>query len=180
MKTLLTIALGLALVAGGSALAGCSAHHEPVVATAGHAAATGSPGGAVPSPSASESDYDKALRYTRCMTDHGTKMADPVVGKMLQYGDPPDGSGWQRMTNDAFQKCKQFLPATWPIKIDPAEIARDKPFDACMRKHGMDVPEPDANGMIAYPADPTVQDTPEFNAAVEACRYTIDDPANNQ
>ena len=73
MKTLLPIALGLALVADGSALAGCSAHHEPVVATAGHAASTGSPGGAAPSPSASESDYDKALRYTRCMTDHGVQ-----------------------------------------------------------------------------------------------------------
>ena len=76
------------------------------------------------------------------MTDHGTKMTDPVVGKTLQTGDPAGrrsaGSG---MTNDAFEKCKQFLPATWPIKIDPAEIARDKPFVECMRKHGIDVGE---------------------------------------
>jgi hypothetical protein len=27
-----------------------------------------------------ETAYDKALRYTRCMNDHGEKMDDPVAG----------------------------------------------------------------------------------------------------
>jgi hypothetical protein len=35
-------------------------------------------GAPVTSPSAKESDYNEALRYTRCMKDHGEDMADPV------------------------------------------------------------------------------------------------------
>ncbi|MEV4508114.1 hypothetical protein AB0K00_04050 [Dactylosporangium sp. NPDC049525] len=160
-------------------LAGCTTTTTPTVASAQRP----DPGPAVSSPPASpsapESDYDKALRYARCTNEHGTKMADPVVGEPLQTGDVLPG-GWQAQTNDAFETCKQFLPATWPVKVDPAELAKEKAFDECMRKRGVAVPEPDANGMIAYPTDPHAQDQALVESAVAACRYLYDDPANNQ
>jgi len=102
-------------------------------------------------------------------------MADPVIGQPLQVGDMLTG-GWQAQTNDAFEKCRRYLPATWPVKVDPAELAKEKAFDDCMRKHGIAVPTPDANGMIAYSTDPYAQDAAEVEAAVAACRHPLRRP----
>jgi hypothetical protein len=173
MRYLLGIAVAMVL------LAGCSAHSGPAVATAHRPTGVGA--SASPTASAKETDYDKAVQYTRCMTDHGTKMSDPEVGKALQTGDPVTvGGGWQVMTNAAFEKCKQFLPATWPVYQDPADIARDKPFFECMRKRGIDLGEVGPDGFVHYPADPSYQETPAYQSAEAACRYLVDDPANNQ
>lgn len=161
------------------ALSACTAHTEVRVATAQPAVTTVASTKPSPSPS-KETDYDKALRYTRCMTDNGTVMSDPVAGKPLQTGDAAKTSGWQRATNAAFDKCKQYLPATWPVLEDPADVARDAPFFACMRQHGLDVGQVDANGMIEFSPDPTSQDTPAYRAAESACRYLVDDPASTQ
>jgi hypothetical protein len=141
-------------------LTGCTSAKTPGVPTA-----------------APESNYDKALRYTRCMNDNGVKVPDPVVGKPLPIAVAEPGQEWLRVP-PAFDKCRRFMPATWPVKMDPADIAREKPFADCMRKRGIDMPEPDVDGMVSYPADPAALETPEYNAAVDACRYLYDDPAN--
>jgi hypothetical protein len=170
----------LAVVGATLALAGCTSQPAtPHVATAQSPSAA-APGAAAPSasPSPPETDYDKAVRYTRCMTENGTPMSDPVIGKPIQISAPIKGTGWSQKA-PSFDKCKQFLPTTWPVKVDPAEIAKTRPFAECMRKRGISWPEPDANGMVAYPSDPDVQSTPAYTAAEKACRYLYDDPANN-
>ena len=145
--------------------AGCDASDPPKVATAQSRAATAP--GAAP---AKETDYDKALRYTRCMTENGQKIADPVVGEPLPIGAP--GKGWITTDTPAFKKCRHFLPPIWPVKTDPNWIAQARPWGECMRKHGVDVPElhPDANGMLPYAPDPAVDHTPQWIAADAACR----------
>jgi hypothetical protein len=152
-----------------AALAGCTSSGGPKVATAQGTAAAPS-GGPSASASAAESDYDKALRFTRCMTDNGVKLPDPVEGKPLEIA--PRGNGWAKVSSPAFEKCRHLLPATWPVKADPELIAQARPWGECMRKHGVDTPEltPDANGMVHTPPDPTLQYTPEWIAAEAACR----------
>jgi hypothetical protein len=153
--------------------AGCGASDGPKVATA-HGPAGPAPGGTSTPKPAKESDYDKALRYTRCMTENGVKMPDPVEGKPLPLGN--SGDSWQSLSTPAFDECKRFLPATWPVKVDPNEIARHRAWGECMREHGAATPElaPDANGMAHSAPDPTQYYTPEWRAAEAACRYLGD------
>lgn len=180
----MNIRLALIAVVAALAVGGCtSGAAQPRVATANNPTAAPSVPGSTPvSPSPEESDYDKALRYTRCMNDHGEKYPDPVEGKPLETSSYINGesvNGW-RVRSKYFDECKQYLPATWPIKVDAKELAKTRPFAECMRKRGIGWPEPDANGMVPYSPNPGDLETPEYRAAEEACRYLYDDPANNQ
>jgi len=131
------------------------------------------------------SDFDKAVRYTRCMTDNGVTTKDPVVGEMLPIYmtlGPDEAPGFYEGRATAFRaawnKCKQLLPATWPVKEDPAQLAKERPFKDCLKRHGIEAFEADGNGMVHYPVDTSYLDTPEYRAAEDACRKFYDDPAN--
>lgn len=177
MRRLLIV--GSVAVVMAVAPAGCDASEGPKVATAqGRPAATS--GTASPSAPAPESDFDKALRYTRCMTENGQKTLDPIVGEPLPIGAP--GKGWTTTATPAFEKCRHFLPAIWPVKTDPNQIAQARPWGECMRKHGVDVPElhPDANGMLPYAPDPAMDHTPRWIAADAACRDSGTIPLSDQ
>ena len=165
------------LVVAVAALAGCtSPAPEPQVASAAKPTASAA-AARTPSPT-KESDYDKALRFTRCMNALGENIPDPVEGKPLQTTGQKMGYWYVPSSN--FPKCKQVLPATCPVKMDPKELAKEAKFDDCLRKRGIVVPEPDANGMVHYSTDQGYWETPEYRAAEDACRYLYDDPANNQ
>lgn len=130
------------------------------------------------------SDFDKALRYTRCMTDNGVPTKDPVVGEVLPvfvtFGRDEQPGYWEgRATafRAAFDKCKGLLPATWPVKEDPAQLAKERPFKDCMKRRGIETYEADGNGMVRYPVDQSYLETPEYRAAEDACRKFYDDPA---
>jgi hypothetical protein len=114
------------------------------------------------SASVKETDYDKALRFTRCMTENGAETADPVEGKPIFTGSVRTSSGLVALDRSepsavreakfrAFPKCEHFLPNSWPIKVDPQEIARSRPYNECLKKHGFPQPEPDAKGMVHLP-----------------------------
>lgn len=169
-------ALTAALLAAGVAAGCASPPPQPQVASAAQPTASAN---AAPSPSAvKETDYDKALHFTRCMNALGENIPDPVEGKPIQTTSVKMGD-WYVPSNN-FDRCKQFLPATWPVKMDPKDLAKEAKFDDCMRKRGIAVPEPDAQGMVRYSTDPGYWETPEYRAAEDACRYLYDDPANNQ
>ncbi|MFI6333127.1 hypothetical protein ACIBBG_33175 [Micromonospora chersina] len=151
------------------------------------ATATGEPAKASPSAAAGNSNYDKALGYTRCMTGNGVKMPDPVEGKPLWLGNannpvvfmPDEKTGWIQISAEVFKKCEPFLPDSWPVKADTAVLAKERPFRQCMRNQGIDLPEPvvDANGMVREPTDYSANATSELQAGVAACRHLVDDPA---
>ena len=167
------------------ALSGCSQPRTPEVATAESPAAAQPDQGPATTATATakpgkETDYDKALRYTRCMNEHGEQMDDPVEGKPLPLmGKNHTGGGGFQKVPEAFDKCKRFMPATWPVKADPKDLARERPYGECMRKHGIDYPQPDADGMVHYPTDPTTLGRPDYQAADAACRHLVEDPTND-
>ncbi|GAA2329848.1 hypothetical protein [Dactylosporangium salmoneum] len=178
-------------------LAACSSSPPtPEVASARQPSASAAAG---PSAAARETDYDKALRYTRCLTENGAETPDPVEGEPLVSayviaprtsveGEPlvktyvvtPRTSVETMVARiEAHEKCKQFLPATWPVKMDQAQIKRSRPYFDCMRSHGIDEPIPDENGMVQGRTDPSYRSTPEYEDAVAKCRHLYDDPAND-
>ncbi|MEH1017028.1 hypothetical protein V6U90_28510 [Micromonospora sp. CPCC 206060] len=161
-------------------LAACSSPQPtPEVASAQQPSDSASAG---PSAAVKETDYDKALRYTRCLTDNGAETPDPVEGKRLVTAHvitPGVNAETMLARMAAHEKCKRFLPATWPVKVDQAEFARSRPYFDCMRSHGMDEPMPDENGMVETPTDASYRSTPEYQDAIAKCRHLYDDPANN-
>jgi hypothetical protein len=161
-------------------LTGCGAPKDsPGVATAqGQTSASATPSASASAPA---TDYDKALRFARCFNAEREKhaaeyvrygmgpMPDPVVGKHLAI---PGTQG------PAWENCKSLLPATWPVKMDPKEVERDRAFGDCLRKRGVYWPEdPDANGNMNYSSDPEYLDAPSVKPAVAACQHLLDDPA---
>lgn len=161
------------------AVAACQAPAQPEVATAQTPAVAPSTPGAAP---AQETDYDKALRYTRCMTDNGFPIKDPVEGVMLEVG-LMWGAGETIETIErrraAWEICKQLLPRTWPVKLDQAEIDRSRDYVLCMRENGIPEPLADANGMVDHPTGDQLYRMPGYDQAVAKCRHLVDDPAND-
>jgi hypothetical protein len=165
-------------LAAALALSGCDAPPEPQVATVQTPTAGGQPR---PSPT-KETDYDKALRFTRCLTDNGVPTKDPVVGEMLPIG-PSWGPGMTEADiaaqQAAWNKCKEFLPKTWPVKLDQKEIDRSREYVLCMRENGIPEPIADANGMVEQPTGDELFRMPGYDQAVAKCRHLVDDPAND-
>jgi hypothetical protein len=188
MRRVLLLLLTTFVLPGAILIAACGSPDQPRVASAAtdHAAtAAGSAGGAsaVPSAPSAPTDYDKALAYTRCMTANGAPSRDPVEGEplvtynMLRPGE--DAASYQTR-RDAHQKCRHHLPVAWPVRWDPKEIARSQRYIECMREHGITQSWPDANGLAQEPTDDAFRSSPEYQAAVRACRHLVDDPANDQ
>jgi hypothetical protein len=162
------------------ALAGCDAAPEPQVATAQSptAAVDGAPSSVPPK----ETDYDKALRFTRCMTENGVPTKDPVHGEMLQTGlswGPGVSEASIEAQRAAWNKCKAFLPATWPVKLDQQEIERSREYVLCMRENGIPEPIADASGIVDQPTGDELYRMPGYDQAVAKCRHLVDDPAND-
>ncbi len=164
--------------------AGCTTPRSPEIPTA-QAPATPPPSASAPAP-VQESNYDKALRYTRCMNDNLAALHPDLVDRGARVPDPVEGTalptgvslpGILVRPTEVFNRCKHLMPTHWPVKRDPADIARWRPFYDCMRKRGIDIPEPDAQGMVRLPSDPDWDSTPEYEAAEETCKHLVDDPA---
>jgi hypothetical protein len=143
--------------------------------------------GAVASASPSLSPEDALLAYAECMREHGIDMPDPT------YEEGEDGSvsigiGGGPGTGSEIDKeefvaaetaCRHFMTGVMPAgrgEMSPEDEEKLLAFARCMREHGIDMPDPNANGGMIFEAgpgeggkagiDPT---DPEFQAAQEAC-----------
>jgi hypothetical protein len=172
-RTLTILAVACAVVA---TLAACTEADHPQVATAQSAPAAAAVSS---SPSPADSDYDKALKYVRCMNAKGVKLPDPVEGKplpLLEPGANPGVGGWEPIPPQ-FQECKHLMPTTWPVKEDPALTVKLRAYRACMHDEGVEVPGPDGNGMVRVPSDLVPSYSFDYVAADGVCKklYLGDD-----
>jgi hypothetical protein len=140
-----SMAAGLLLVAS---LAACSAN----AAAPSGVASLESPGAsaeASAAPSASLDPETAQLEFAKCMRDHGIDMPDPETA--------PGGGFTQRVEigkddaekmQAAQEACDHFLDqAGGPRReMDPAQLDKLVEFAQCMREHGVDMPDPTADG----------------------------------
>jgi hypothetical protein len=120
-----------------------------------------------------------ALNFSKCMREHGIDMPDPKfngnggISITVHAGAPgpkPDDPKFKA----AEQACQKFMPnGGQPKQLNPQQLQQALKFARCMRQHGIDVPDPGADGGIQVRgAGP---DDPKFKAAQEACeRYQPD------
>lgn len=103
---------------------------------------------AKPSDSDVPSDpQQRALKYAKCMRDHGVDMPDPKPsddgGRMAMPALPADKMD---SVNKAFDACKKYSPVNDVDPNDPKVKDQQLKMNKCMREHGIDVSDPGADG----------------------------------
>ena len=178
----------LATVAVVALVAACSGTaNGPGVATLDDPGASGSPGA---SPAASAlTPQDAALAYARCMRENGVDMPDPKVTTGSDGGITIDQQGGTPVSKEkvaaADKVCHHFMTAARPGGPDGHISAEDLDkmlqFAKCMREHGVDMPDPNADGGFVMQVNGSGDgsgtvgngvggpDDPNFQAAQTAC-----------
>lgn len=160
------VAIGL-LLALGTAGCGTPGTTDPVASASGASAAATS--GAAPD---GPVDADQAIRFARCMREHGIDMPDPEVGPGGQFSVTMRGGGDAQEMNAAQEACREFMPnGGAPPRPDPEQAAQQREMAECMRENGVPAfPDPDADGRLVLEAGEGLDpDSPAFRAAEEAC-----------
>lgn len=147
-----------------------------------------------------EEERTQAVRdFAACMREHGVDMPDPdmsggssgkggmvfsapavAVGEVGPDGSMPPGPDLSTM-NEAQEACQEFMDKLGPNgpmgEIDPEEEAKMREqalaFAACMREHGIDMPDPqfEGEGRMTQqgPAGGIEFDEEAMKAATDAC-----------
>jgi ABC-type glycerol-3-phosphate transport system substrate-binding protein len=156
--------------------------------------------GGSPTSGASRQDkaFEGALKFSKCMRDHGVDFPDPqrvgsggikLTGRNINPNDPK--------TKSAQSACQKYMQIGGGETIDPARRAKLQEnalkFARCMREHGVDMPDPQLSGKggLTFQAGPgsgggnsgpgkgkglgVNPDSPKFKAADKACNHLLGD-----
>ncbi|HEX8861131.1 MAG TPA: hypothetical protein VGC06_18975 [Actinomycetes bacterium] len=125
-----------------------------------------------------------ALQFARCMREHGIDMPDPkfngnggisITVHAGGRGPKPDDPKFKA----AEQACQRFMPKGGQTRRpNPQQLQRALQFARCMRQHGIDVPDPGADGGIQIRG--SGPDDPRFKAAQQACQQYAPDGGKGQ
>jgi hypothetical protein len=151
-------------------------------------------GGTGTSGKGTDSAFEGALKFSKCMRDHGVDFPDPqrvgsggikLTAKNINPNDPK--------TKAAQSACQKYMKVGGGDTLDPQKRAALQQaalkYARCMRQHGVDMPDPKmtGNGGLTFQAgggdkkqssgpaaklgaDP---DSPAFKAADQACRHFL-------
>jgi hypothetical protein len=137
MRKLLALPVALVAVVLAVSAAGCGGSGDPAAAA----------------DSASNKQLEAALKWARCMRQHGVDVPDPKVGSngLVQIGGPGAKGKPERTDLEASRSCEKFMreggPAEKPSAAQMKEMQEGAlKFARCMREHGIDMPDPTFQG----------------------------------
>ena len=122
-----------------------------------------------------------ALRYAKCMRQHGVDMPDPQIegGRMTMQLGGPGASPANKPTMDRAQKaCQKIMDSVKPPPMSKAQIAKARKqalkMAQCMREHGYDFPDPQfgSNGEMRQrigPQNGIDPQNPRFQQTMRSC-----------
>jgi hypothetical protein len=128
---------------------------------------------------------DGALAFARCMREHGIDMPDPQVdGGRVRFRagggdgprpDDPEFRKAQEACSEHLRRGMSELPPERRAELRDAGVR----YAACMREHGIDMPDPGPDGGFRIHRRPGESgpdlDSPRFEAANEACERHLAD-----
>lgn len=172
MKRLLT-AVTVALTAVTSACGGNGGTTSGVASIDGRAASARSGG------DEKAADHEAAaLAFARCMRKNGVNVPDPGGDGMVLVAPAPGGGGPVDAVDQDFARaekaCEKERRALEGTVSGPSAADQDKFYEMarCMRRHGVDMPDPAPGGgnKVVIGIERADLDNPEFKAAHETCR----------
>lgn len=142
-------------------------------------------GGEDPAPASGANDRESANRkamldYARCMRENGIDMPDPQFegGRTTMRVGGPDMS--PEKMRAAEEACKKYQQAIKPPELSEEQKTEFKEqalaHTRCMRKQGIDVPDPqfDESGGVQMRLGRGINpESAKFRKAQEACRDTL-------
>jgi hypothetical protein len=138
------------------------------------AACGGSPSAAGASTTTARATHPpSALAFSRCMRSHGVpNYPDPNSSGGLPKKSAEQLGVSQSRFQSATQDCRHLLPnGGTPTQAEIQQVrVKSLEFSQCMRRHGVNLPDPDSSGRIPDPASVGIdQGSPQFQAANQAC-----------
>jgi len=158
-------------------------------------------GGGAKGASGQDKAFEGALKFSRCMREHGIDMPDPQRvgkggiklsgGKAVNFNDPKMKS--------AQSACQKYMQIGGGETVDPAKRAKLQEaalnYARCMRGQGVNMPDPKlaGNGGLTFQVGPgsgapkssngsgprsglgANPDSPKFKAADKACNHFLGD-----
>ena len=132
---------------------------------------------------ADDKRMDAALEWAACMRKNGANVPDPQIDSngMVRTGPDPDDANppSQAVMAKASKACDQHLEemvagaGQKPSPEQQAQMEREAlRFARCMRRHGVDMPDPRVGGEgggMAVTLDPEQMSAPAFKRAEKAC-----------
>ncbi len=132
------------------ALAACGAGGEQSAGNDGIAAVNGATARPTASASASVDRREAQLRFAQCMREHGMDVPDPGPDGMVRIQRPRGVD--QAKAEAATRDCRHFMDDAIGDRANAAKDpkARDQmlKYAQCMREHGVDMPDPGADGQF--------------------------------
>jgi hypothetical protein len=137
--------------------------------------------------SAEDKAYQGALKFAKCMREHGVDMPDPkkdANGRIKITAKASARSGTDDAKMQAAQKaCQKYLKAGGGPAPNAAEQAKAKDamldYTRCMREHGVKIRDPEFSkgGILSSVGGPgqTNPDSPKFKAADKVCHKYLAD-----
>jgi len=121
---------------------------------------------------------EAAVKFARCMREHGIDMPDPKPGEggRIMLGGPGTDPQDQSKMEAAQKACQKILESVRPPELSEEQQQKFKEqalkFARCMREHGINMPDPQFQGggrmtqRMQEGIDPNSQ---RFRDATEAC-----------
>jgi hypothetical protein len=185
----LAAALVVLLLAVAAVASGCGSTSDDGVAALEDAAATTSEGdrSQASNNSQDEDPEEAALAWAKCMRENGVDVPDPEVDEngrvrvQIQGRRAADGVQDETFRN-AQEACGTPFGSNGPPQLSEEQRAEMQEtlleFAACMREHGVDMPDPDfsgGGGRFGFGSANIDPQSPTFQKAQEACQDIIGD-----
>ena len=154
-----------------------------VLAVTAGLAACGSSSSSTSTAASARTQVQARLNLAKCFRAHGINVPDPSSGG----GGAAGGGGLfrslqgysQAQISSARQACRQYFAQAFPrLNLSPAQQAQFRAqivkFAQCMRSHGINIPDPTANGAGGFGFRQAFRsidrNSPAFQAAAKACQ----------
>ena len=146
-------------------------------------AACGSSSSTTSTAASASTQFQARLNLAKCFRAHGINVPDPTSGGGVAGG----GGGLFRSLQNypqaqitaARQACQQYFAQAFPrLNLSPAQQAQFRAqlvkFAQCMRSHGINMPDPTANGGGGFGFRQAFRsidrNSPAFQTAAKACQ----------
>ncbi|MFD5188138.1 hypothetical protein ACFWMU_08235 [Streptomyces sp. NPDC058357] len=116
-----------------------------------------------------KTEEDQALEHRTCLREHGLDVAEPKPGEDGRGITIGGGGKSKKEMEKAFKACQDKAVGGGPKELTQAQKDKMLAFARCMRKNGIDMPDPKFDGGMAQAPAMEQKDMKKFEKANAAC-----------